>query len=44
MATAFNSMTKDLRAIITNAHESAFQLAVQAEELSASSEESFSSI
>lgn len=40
MATAFNSMTKDLRAIITNANESAVQLAVQAEELSASSEES----
>lgn len=40
MATAFNSMSKDLRAIITNANESAVQLAVQAEELSASSEES----
>lgn len=40
MATAFNSMTKDLRAIITNVNESAVQLAVQAEELSASSEES----
>lgn len=40
MASAFNSMSKDLRAIITNANESAVQLAVQAEELSASSEES----
>lgn len=40
MATAFNSMSQDLRAIITNANESAVQLAVQAEELSASSEES----
>ncbi|MEK5037645.1 methyl-accepting chemotaxis protein [Sporosarcina sp. FSL K6-3457] len=40
MATAFNSMTKDLRGIISNAHESALQLAAQAEELSASSEES----
>lgn len=40
MATAFNSMSKDLCAIITNANESAVQLAVQAEELSASSEES----
>jgi len=40
MASAFNSMSKDLRAIITNANESAVQLAIQAEELSASSEES----
>lgn len=40
MATALNSMTKDLRAIITNANDSAVQLAAQAEELSASSEES----
>ncbi|MFJ7934515.1 methyl-accepting chemotaxis protein [Sporosarcina sp. NPDC096371] len=40
MAIAFNGMTKDLREIISNAHESALQLAAQAEELSASSEES----
>lgn len=40
MATAFNEMSKDLRGIISNAHESALQLAAQAEELSASSEES----
>ncbi|WP_203247090.1 methyl-accepting chemotaxis protein [Sporosarcina beigongshangi] len=40
MAAAFNVMTKDLRVIISNAHESALQLAAQAEELSASSEES----
>ena len=40
MATAFNSMAKDLRGIISNAHGSALQLAAQAEQLSASSEES----
>ena len=40
MATAFNSMAKDLRGIISNANESALQLAAQAEQLSASSEES----
>ncbi len=40
MATAFNRMATDLRVIITNAHDSAIQLAAQAEELSASSEES----
>ena len=40
MATAFNGMAKDLRGIISNANESALQLAAQAEELSASSEES----
>lgn len=40
MAIAFNGMTKDLRGIISNANESALQLAAQAEELSASSEES----
>lgn len=40
MATAFNSMSKDLRGIISNANESALQLAAQAEQLSASSEES----
>ncbi|CAM3163879.1 methyl-accepting chemotaxis protein [Filibacter tadaridae] len=40
MASAFNGMTADLRGIIKRANESAVQLAVQAEELSASSEES----
>lgn len=40
MANAFNEMVMDLRAIITNTRNSATQLAVQAEELSASSEES----
>lgn len=40
MATAFNGMTADLRTIITNTRESANHLAIQAEGLSASSEES----
>lgn len=40
MATAVNEMAKDLRIIISGAHESSIQLAAQAEELSASSEES----
>lgn len=40
MAKAFNEMSMDLRTIITNTRNSATQLAVQAEELSASSEES----
>ena len=40
MAIAFNGMAKDLRGIISNANESALQLAAQAEEVSASSEES----
>lgn len=40
MATAFNLMTTDLVGIISRARESALQLAAQAEQLSASSEES----
>lgn len=40
MATAFNEMTHDLQGIISRARETSVQLAVQAEELSASSEES----
>lgn len=40
MAIAFNGMTADLRTIITNTRESANHLAIQAEGLSASSEES----
>ena len=40
MATAFNLMTVDLSGIISRARESALQLAAQAEQLSASSEES----
>jgi methyl-accepting chemotaxis protein len=40
MALAFNEMSKDLRQIIENTRNSAVQLACQAEELSASSEES----
>ncbi|MBB4824431.1 methyl-accepting chemotaxis protein [Sporosarcina luteola] len=40
MATAFNEMANDVRHIISGTRESAVQLAVQAEELSASSEES----
>ena len=40
MALAFNGMVEDLRGTITNARQSAVQLAVHAEELSASSEES----
>lgn len=40
MATAFNRMSADLRGVIENTHGSAIELAAQAEELSASSEES----
>ncbi|MGN7386348.1 methyl-accepting chemotaxis protein [Sporosarcina sp. SAFN-015] len=40
MAIALNGMTEDLRGILTTVKESAVQLAVHAEELSASSEES----
>ncbi|WP_342507001.1 methyl-accepting chemotaxis protein [Sporosarcina sp. FSL K6-2383] len=40
MATAFNEMTGDLRGIITLARESAAELSLQAEGLSASSEQS----
>lgn len=40
MATAFNHMKEDLKGILTVVRESASQLAKQAEELSASSEES----
>ncbi|BAQ11954.1 methyl-accepting chemotaxis sensory transducer [Bacillus sp. OxB-1] len=40
MATAFNEMTDDLRGIISRARDTSVQLAVHAEELSASSEES----
>lgn len=40
MAKAFNAMSTDLRQIISNTRNSAVLLAVQAEELSASSEES----
>ncbi|MCG7343184.1 methyl-accepting chemotaxis protein [Sporosarcina sp. ACRSL] len=40
MATALNGMTEDLRGILTTVKESAIQLALHAEELSASSEES----
>ncbi|MBE1555296.1 methyl-accepting chemotaxis protein [Sporosarcina limicola] len=40
MAIAFNGMASDLRGIITNTRDSAVQFAVQAEQLSASSEES----
>ena len=42
MATAFNSMTTDLKNVISNTRQAAVQLAEQAEELSASSEESLS--
>ena len=40
MATAFNEMTSDLRGIIMNTRDSSHQLAAQAEQLTASSEES----
>lgn len=40
MASAFNIMANDIRQVISSTRESAVQLAVQAEELSASSEES----
>lgn len=40
MATAFNEMTYDLRGIIMNTRDSSHQLAAQAEQLTASSEES----
>ncbi|MCG3089521.1 methyl-accepting chemotaxis protein [Sporosarcina cyprini] len=40
MASAFNVMATDIRQVISSTRESAVQLAVQAEELSASSEES----
>lgn len=40
MATAFTGMALDLRAIVTNTRDSAYQLAAQAEQLTASSEES----
>jgi len=40
MASAFNVMANDIRQVISSTRESAVQLAVQAEELSASSEES----
>ena len=42
MATAFNTMSSDLRQIVTNVRDSSMQLAANAEELSASSEESLS--
>ncbi len=42
MATAFNSMTTDLKNVISDTRQAAVQLAEQAEELSASSEESLS--
>ncbi|MCM3636982.1 methyl-accepting chemotaxis protein [Sporosarcina luteola] len=40
MATAFNEMKADLRTIIMNTRDSSYQLAAQAEQLTASSEES----
>ncbi|HEX5565007.1 MAG TPA: methyl-accepting chemotaxis protein [Sporosarcina sp.] len=40
MATAFNGMALDLRNVVTNTRDSAYQLAAQAEQLTASSEES----
>lgn len=43
MATAFNTMSSDLRQIVTNVRDSSMQLAANAEELSASSEESLAS-
>ena len=43
MATAFNKMSTDLRAIVTGVRDSSMQLAANAEELSASAEESLAS-
>ncbi|SDM43553.1 methyl-accepting chemotaxis protein [Psychrobacillus sp. OK028] len=43
MAKAFNTMSSDLRQIVTNVRDSSMQLAANAEELSASSEESLAS-
>ncbi|TQR17639.1 methyl-accepting chemotaxis protein [Psychrobacillus soli] len=43
MATAFNTMSADLRQIVSNVRDSSMQLAANAEELSASSEESLAS-
>ncbi|SFQ53618.1 methyl-accepting chemotaxis protein [Psychrobacillus psychrotolerans] len=43
MATAFNTMSKDLRDIVSEVRDSSTQLAANAEELSASSEESLAS-
>ncbi|WP_432357778.1 methyl-accepting chemotaxis protein [Sporosarcina sp. UB5] len=43
MATAFNEMKTDLRSIIMNTRDSSHQLATQAEQLTASSEESLAS-
>lgn len=43
MAAAFNGMSVDLRAIVTNVRDSSMQLAANAEELSASAEESLAS-
>ncbi|WP_391208042.1 methyl-accepting chemotaxis protein [Psychrobacillus sp. L4] len=43
MATAFNMMSNDLRAIVASVRDSSMQLASNAEELSASSEESLAS-
>ncbi|MFZ0576846.1 MAG: methyl-accepting chemotaxis protein, partial [Psychrobacillus psychrotolerans] len=43
MATAFNTMSKDLRDIVLGVRDSSTQLAANAEELSASSEESLAS-
>ncbi|SER65065.1 methyl-accepting chemotaxis protein [Psychrobacillus sp. OK032] len=43
MATAFNTMSADLRQIVSNVRDSSMKLAENAEELSASSEESLAS-
>ncbi|MFJ7970449.1 methyl-accepting chemotaxis protein [Psychrobacillus sp. NPDC096389] len=43
MATAFNTMTADLKQIVSDVRDSSLQLAANAEELSASSEESLAS-
>lgn len=43
MASAFNTMSKDLRGIVSGVRDSSMQLAANAEELSASSEESLAS-
>ncbi|MFJ8064153.1 methyl-accepting chemotaxis protein [Psychrobacillus sp. NPDC096426] len=43
MATAFNTMSADLKQIVSGVRESSMQLAANAEELSASSEESLAS-
>lgn len=43
MATAFNTMSNDLRDIVSGVRDSSMQLAANAEELSASSEESLAS-